>query len=989
MFGDTMGGSSGDDSGMTGNASADNAVSREIGSGGKRRPPFPAVPLLVFAALAAAVSLAGLASYRGYAAAHRARARVRLEALASHLADEVGAWRDERFADAGIVASEPALARSLSRPRGQLDGDELVLWFEALRTQRHYAGVALLDTGGEPALAVGVPIEALKGDPGCAPGLVRQALESGAPSLSDFHRSPAGGLHLDLLAPVRLPGTRRPVGALLFRVDPTTRLLPVLASSPASAGPGSRVRLVRREGGEAVELGAPANGGEAAERRFPLADRDELAVRAVLGEEVLLAGGDGDASHALAVARHVPGSGWSVLVETDEAELLATDRERGRSLGIAVVGLISAAGGGLALLWRRRTSDWSRREARAEAEHAALVGRLHQLAATMNDMVFLVDEESRIIEANDRASQALGYAPEELTRLTVRDIRDPATLGDMQAIGRLEPSQVSSIFETRYRRKDGSTFPVELSVRALEQGGRRLFHGVARDITERKRAMAALQEGEERLALALEATNDGVWDWDLARDAIHVSPRWARMLGYEPGEIVTVERARQVVHPDDRSRLDALYGELFSERAPMLEIEMRVRPKSGQWRWVLNRAKVVKRDQAGRPLRVVGAYTDITERRALQTQLLLADRMASLGTLAAGVAHEINNPLAFTAVNLAFARAEVRRLGLPDPELEKALEEAEEGATRVRDIVRDLKAFSRDEDVPGCADPREVLRAAVNLAQNEIRPRAHVELDLGETPPVAASERRLGQVLVNLLVNAAQAIPEGAPQTNAIRARTRTEGDKVVVEIEDTGTGIAPELLGRIFDPFFTTKPVGVGTGLGLSICHGIVTSLGGDIQVESEPGRGSLFRVRLPAAHDREVPATAGALAPRGRILVVDDEPMVGRAISRILGAQHEVIVVTSGEAALARLRAGPEVDLVLCDLMMPGLSGMDLFEQTRQAVPATSTRFVFLTGGAFTDRTREFLERVPNPRLDKPFDPDGLRRAVAGLLLNRGAPT
>ena len=140
---------------MTGNASADKAVSREIGSGGKRRPPFPAVPLLVFAALAAAVSLAGLASYRGYAATHRARARVRLEALASHLAGEVGAWRDERFADAAIVASEPALARSLSRPRSQLDGDELVLWFEALRTQRHYAGVALLDTGGEPALAVG------------------------------------------------------------------------------------------------------------------------------------------------------------------------------------------------------------------------------------------------------------------------------------------------------------------------------------------------------------------------------------------------------------------------------------------------------------------------------------------------------------------------------------------------------------------------------------------------------------------------------------------------------------------------------------------------------------------------------------------------------------------------------------------------------------------------------------------------------------------
>ncbi len=976
---------------MTVTASARDGASQELVAGGKRRPPFPAVPLLLFVGLVAAVSLAGLATYRSYTEGHRARARVRLKALASHLADEVAAWRDERFADASIVASEPALARSLSRPGGSLDGDELVTWFEALRAARHYAGLALLDAGGEPELAVGVSVEALKGDPGCAPELVHRVLESGVPSLSDFHRSPAGGLYLDLLAPVRPPGTgRRPVGALLFRVDPTARLLPVLATSPASAGPGSRARLVSREGDEAVELVAPTGAGEVALRRLPLSGRGDPAVRVALGEEGLLADRGGDARHPLAVARRVPGSGWWVLAETDEAELLVADRETGRSLGFAVLGLIAAAGGGLAVVWRRRTASWFRREASAEAERAALVDRLQQLAATMNDMVLLVDEDTRILEANDRACQALGYAPEELTRLTIRDIRDPATLGDMRTVGRLEPSQVSSIFETRYRRKDGSTFPVELSVRALERGGRRLFHGVARDITERKRAMAALQESEERLALALEATNDGVWDWDLSRDAIHVSPRWARMLGYEPAEIVTVEWARQAIHPDDLSRLEARYVELFSERAPTLEIEMRVRQKSGQWRWVLNRAKIVKRDETGRPLRVVGAHTDITERRALQTQLLLADRMASLGTLAAGVAHEINNPLAFTTANLAFARAEVRRLGLPGSELEEALAEAEEGTARVGDIVRDLKAFSRDDgDAPGHADPREVLRAAVNLAQNEIRPRAQVELDLGETPPVAASERRLGQVLVNLLVNAAQAIPEGAPQGNTIRARTRSEGDKVVIEIEDTGTGIAPEVLGRIFDPFFTTKPVGVGTGLGLSICHGIVTSLGGDIQVESEPGRGSLFRVRLPAARDVESSAAGGAPPPRRRILVVDDEPMVGRAISRVLGAQHEVAVVTSGEAALARLRAGPEVDLVLCDLMMPGLSGMDLFEQTRQAAPATAARFVFLTGGAFTDRARQFLERVPNPRLDKPFDPDGLRRAVAGLLLGSGGST
>ncbi|HEU4385136.1 MAG TPA: PAS domain S-box protein [Anaeromyxobacteraceae bacterium] len=955
------------------------------GAMAETRPPLPVAPILAFAALAAAASLAGLASYRRLAAEHLEEGRHDAEADALRLAVEIGAWRSDRLADATAIAAQPSLARALSSPMGERERDELVLWFEALRARQDYSGVALLDVEGEPKLALGVPLDALAGDPGCSPEAVRRALASGAPSISDVHGGPAAGPHLDLLAPLRVPGASpRPVGALLLRVDPATRLLALLVDPGGSGGPGA-ARLVRREGQEAVELSA-----RGAEVRTPLSDGAAPAVRAALGEEGLLAA---TARRSSAAARQVRGSGWAALVEVDEARLLRDIREHGRSLAMAVAGFVAAAGGGLALWWRRRSSVWLRREARAEAERAALMGQLRELSRAANDMVFLTDETSRILEANDRAAQGLGYSPEELLRLSVRDLRDPATLGDLDSVVQHQLSQGSMLFETRYRRKDGSTFPVEVSARVLEQGGRRLVHGIVRDITERKAAEAALRESEERLALALEATADGVWDWDLERDAIYVSPRWEHMLGYQPGEIATVERARRVVHPDDRPRLEALYQEHFAGRTQQVELEMRVATGSGGWRWVLNRAKVVRRDQAGRPLRVVGAYTDVTERRALQSQLLLAERMASLGTLSAGMAHEINNPLAFTVANLGFAMEEARRLGSRSPELEQALVEAQEGAARVGDIVRDLKSFSRHDegDGRGRADVRQVLRAAVNLAQAEIRPRASVELDLGETPPVAANERRLGQVFLNLLINAAQAIPEGTPERHAIRARTRAENGRVVVEVEDTGAGIAPEILERIFDPFFTTKPVGVGTGLGLSICHGLVTGMGGDIQVQSAPGRGSLFRVRLPAARGEAAgaePPPPAATASRARILVVDDEPMVGRAVARILGTEHEVAAVTSGEAALSQLGAGPGFDLVLCDLMMPGLSGMDLFERVRQADPAAAARFVFLTGGAFSDRAREFLDRVPNPRLDKPFDAEALRRGVAGLLAKeRGA--
>ncbi len=965
---------------MTGTASGASSQAR-----GETRPPFPAAPILIFAALAAAASLWGLASYRRLAAEHVDEGRRAAESEALHLALEMAAWREDRLADAAAIAAEPALARALARPGGERERDELVLWLEALRARRDYSGVALLGPQGEPVLTVGVSLDDLREDPGRSPEAARRALDSGTPGLSDVRRGAGGERYLDLLVPLRLQGASpRPVGALLLRVDPAPRLLAALADPPAGAGRRRVARLVYREGQEAVEITA-----DGAEVRTPLSERTVPAVRAARGEEGLFAASPPRPS---AAARQVRGSPWSALVEVDQAGLLAGVREHGRSLAIAVVGFLAAAGGGLALWWRRRSTAWLRREVRAEAERAALLGQLRELSRAANDMVFLVDEDSRILEANDRATQALGYTPEELAGLTVRDLRDPATLGDVDAVRELQLSQGSLRFETRYRRKDGTTFPVEVSVRVVEQGGRRLIHGIVRDIAERKTAEEALRRSEERLALALEATADGVWDWDLERDAIYVSPRWERMLGYPPGEIATVARARRVVHPDDRPRLEASYGDHFAGRTPQVELEMRARTGSGGWRWVLNRAKAVRRDEAGRPLRVVGAYTDVTDRRALQAQLLLADRMASLGTLAAGVAHEINNPLAFTVANLGFAVEEVRRRGSGDPELEQALLEAQEGAARVRDIVRDLKSFSRhDDDGRRSCDACQVLRAAVNLAHNEIRPRARVELDLRQTPPVAAGERRLGQVFLNLLINAAQAIPEGAPERHAIRARTRAEGDRVVVEIEDTGTGMAPEVLDRIFDPFFTTKPVGVGTGLGLSICHGIVTGLGGDIQVESAPGRGSLFRVRLPVARG-EAPAEAprpSATAPRGRILVVDDEALVGRAVARILGAEHEVAAVTSGEAALSQLRDGPGFDLVLCDLMMPGLSGMDLFERVRQADPGAAARFVFLTGGTFTDRAREFLERVPNPRLEKPFDPDGLRRGVAGLLCREGKPT
>ncbi|HEY6005541.1 MAG TPA: GAF domain-containing protein [Anaeromyxobacter sp.] len=378
------------------------------------------------------------------------------------------------------------------------------------------------------------------------------------------------------------------------------------------------------------------------------------------------------------------------------------------------------------------------------------------------------------------------------------------------------------------------------------------------------------------------------------------------------------------------------------------------------------------------------------ERTRMIAQLMQADRMASVGMLAAGVAHEINNPLSYLAAALDFMDGELKRIGKAQPsrqmdELLEALAEARDGASRVKHVVRDLKTFSRAEEKRRSrVDLRAVIESSINIAFNEIKYRARLVKDYGKVPPVLANEARLGQVFLNLLINAAQAIPEGLADQNEIRVITRTDdAGRAVVEVRDSGSGIPAEILDRIFDPFFTTKPIGVGTGLGLSICHNIVSGLGGEISVESQVDRGSVFRVALPAASaeaDVEVATEAAPskLGRRGRVLVVDDEPAVGSAVRRTLAREHDVTALTRAADARDRIARGERFDVILCDLMMPEMTGMDLYAELARLAPDQAERMVVLTGGAFTPKAQQFLDQVSNARVEKPFDSVTLRAMV-----------
>jgi len=502
--------------------------------------------------------------------------------------------------------------------------------------------------------------------------------------------------------------------------------------------------------------------------------------------------------------------------------------------------------------------------------------------------------------------------------------------------------------------------------------------GTALEASERRRA-------EERLRLVARATNDVLWDWDFVLDRLD----WNEAL-YETFRFSRAQVGQSVqfwidhIHPHDRERVVSGLHRVLDGREESWSDEYRFVRGDGTLAFVLDRG-FVQRDEGGRATRMVGSMLDITARRELEARLTISDRMATVGTMAAGVAHEINNPLAYIIGNLNHAIRELEEGRVDRAELLDELRESREGAERVGRIVRDLRVFSRpDEADCDQIDVTSVIESSINMSWNEIRHRARLVKDYAPLPFVRGNESRLGQVVLNLLVNAAQSIPEGSASTNEIRVHTHTDdAGRVVIEVRDSGSGMTADVQRRIFDPFFSTKPIGMGTGLGLSISRAIVLAMNGELTVESEPGRGSVFRCLLPGA-SVSLPVVAkvdDAPTRRARVLVIDDDVRVGQTIRRMLHREHTVEVTTSARAALARFAAGERFDVTLCDLMMPDMTGVDFWQSVAEVDPRLRQTIVFVTGGAFTERAREFLHDNTVQVLEKPLDLATLRKAIRSL--------
>jgi signal transduction histidine kinase/DNA-binding NarL/FixJ family response regulator len=436
------------------------------------------------------------------------------------------------------------------------------------------------------------------------------------------------------------------------------------------------------------------------------------------------------------------------------------------------------------------------------------------------------------------------------------------------------------------------------------------------------------------------------------------------------------------IHHDDRDAFDDSLEE-SARTGSRWRWEGRLAPPGGEILWIQIHSNPQRQDDGT----VIwdGVMIDVSERKRLQAELMLADRLASVGSLVQGLVHEVNNPLTVVLANLELLSSRVSMLENSE-DLPTLTAETLTQVERIREVLSALSSFSPDDAELTLIDVQKVIDDVLKLAENELRHRAPVVREYIDTPLVLASRALLSQLMLNLVLNAAQSIPEGQFDQNEIRIAVsrHTEGG-LTIAITDTGQGMTPELQRRAFDPFMGAQAAG--SGLGLFICQSIVKQMGGTLDVNSRSGRGTTFQIYLPSTREDPVADSEisgdfprPTLVQRARVLVIDDEAGIRRALVRAL-AEHEVEVAASGRDGLAMAIHG-NYDIIFCDLMMPEMTGMEVFDRVRREAPEIAERMVFITGGAFTKRARNFLEAAPNPRVKKPFDLLEIRAVMADLL-------
>jgi PAS domain S-box-containing protein len=596
------------------------------------------------------------------------------------------------------------------------------------------------------------------------------------------------------------------------------------------------------------------------------------------------------------------------------------------------------------------------------------------------------DEESGRFSASHNFAEVTGIAPEELgaldRMLLLVHPDDRTALRNM--VDELRAGRDQAELDVRVRGTGYYDVWLSLHAQAVRTGSGLAIAGSATNITPRKRSERELR----RVTQVLENLHDAIVVTDLDGRITDWTAK-AQATFQRSGGGALPARLHELVGGD---RVDEIRRAISDRGHWTGEIPIIL---SGDAEGMFEVATAPLKDDEGWVIGYIAALRDVTAKKALQNQLILADKLAAIGSIAAGVAHEINNPLAVVTGGLDWIAERVQEFATqaahPAQEtatLREVLAEMKDGVARIAAIVAGMKNASQKDD-PSSAQQvplRGAIEGAARILANEVRHAAKLSIDIPEDLWVACSETRVMQVFIHLIANAVHAVEDRASSGNEIRIEVSQRApDRVAVAVRDTGVGMSPETLSRLFTPFFTTKPTGKGTGLGLSVTRTILESAGGHLQFESRLGHGTTAYVQLPIVPPPAAPVAPAAVpepsGKRGSILVIDDEPFVANALSRLLRSRgFKTEVATDGRVGLEKMLKG-DYQAVLCDLMMPEFSGVDLYHQVAASAPDLVRRLIFLSGGAFTPRAEEFVQEAHRPVLSKPWKVDLVVAAIEAI--------
>ncbi len=915
--------------------------------------------------------------------------------------EQIVRWRNERIQLANVIKESEFVSALISdwfaNQNDQKNKFQILRWMTIIRDAHDYHGVFLLDANKSVSLSVCdshgiISAEIIK--------LLDEAMSANKAFFTNIYRHESENtIEIDIVIPVKIKD--KPLGWLIFAIDPYKTLFPIIKTFPRASQTGEAL-LVSQDNDHVVFLNELRHQKDTALMlQFPLTQENLPAVQAVKGKKGIVEGIDYRGVPVVAAVFQIPDSPWFIVAKVDKSEAYAVVREKSAFVMILSFILIISTGLGLGFVWRNQRIQFYKNQYAVEKEHSSLLQRYEYLTRYANDVIFLIDaENNNIIEANERAVETYGYSMDELIAINVMDIRAPeaAKMLDKHCSEVIEHD--GYVFETLHKRKNGEIFPVEVSSRSMELGGSKVFLGIVRDITERKQAEKKLKEKTQSLKDLEDIINKSPAVAFLCSSAeglpIEFISANISMYGYRSSDII-IENIpfTNLIYYEDIPAFVQKINELDTEKIPEFSLQHRVMNKTGDINWAESRIWPIF-DAHANITHYQGVLIDITEEKKLHEQLMQAQKMEAVGKLAGGVAHDFNNILTAITGYGYMLRMKVEE----DEVLRRFADQILASSERAAQLTQSLLLFSRKQIMSmKPIDLNSIVRDLKNFLSRLITKDIEIKIFTADDKlTVMGDKTQIEQVLMNLVTNAIDAMPEGGSiiiETGIVRIDKDyikahgygTPGLFVLLSVTDSGAGIDEQTQKRIFEPFFTTKQAGQGTGLGLSIVYGIIKQHNGYINLYSEVGKGSTFKVYLPLtdaeASAKQILEEPGfMLSGTETILIAEDEDTVRHLYKEALEAfGYEVIEAENGEEAIRKFKENSDkIQLLILDVVMPIKNGKEANEEIKKINPHIKTLF---TSG-YTENVihKKGILDLELDFISKPISPNVLIRKVRDIL-------